>query len=81
MLKHARLPSFLQKKRAQHQPAAEEKQERGRSRQDIRCQVGEEAEAASEKKPSSRKKPSEKKGKWGDFRGGFPWDPNPDVIL
>ena len=67
--------------------SAQKKEEEDASGEEKESKKTEKAAAKPEKKQEAvkeqktfEKKPFEKKGKWGDFRGGYRKDPNPDVI-
>ncbi len=77
VLKYARLSEA--NKAAEAETAKEKKGKKGKGRKNPSSKAGEKQEAAQEKK-SFEKSHSKKKGKWGDFRGGYRKDPNPDVI-
>ena len=78
VLKHARLST--EEESAAPAPAAEEKT--GKRPQPARHPLPGRRRKQRQpvKRSLSRKSHSKKKGKWGDFRGGFRKDPNPDVI-
>ena len=76
VLKYAKLSEA--NKAAEAETAKEEKE--GKKAEKTPAAKPEKKQEAAQEKKSFEKKPFEKKGKWGDFRGGYRKDPNPDVI-
>ena len=76
VLKYAKLSEA--NKAAEAETAKEEKE--GKKAEKTPAAKPEKKQETAQEKKSFEKKPFEKKGKWGDFRGGYRKDPNPDVI-
>ena len=76
VLKHAKISGENTENTTE---AEKEKQEKKSADTKEKAKTEKKTEETKEKK-TFEKKPFEKKGKWGDFRGGYRKDPNPDVV-
>ena len=74
VLKHAKLSE------ENKEAVSDTKEEKEASKATKESSKSEKKKEASPERKTAEKKSFEKKGKWGDFHGGYRKDPNPDVI-